>query len=92
MGKPFPNPSPQSIRLLLDGPADYVCVRIYTVNMLLVDKVEVFGSLSAGWVSVPLPAETRAKFAVGSQFFEAEAKRGSVKCVKPLVGTFVHLK
>ncbi len=91
-GTAFPNPSPSSVRLKLDGPADQLCVKVYTVNMQLVEKVELTGAFSSDWVSVPLPPSLRDKLGAGSFFFEADAKRGAVRAKKPLVGTFVFLR
>jgi hypothetical protein len=91
-GAAFPNPSPQSIRLRLDGPADRLSLAIYTVNMQLVERIELQGAFSGGWVSVPLPQPLRDRMGAGSYFYQADARRDVTKALKPLVGTFVFLR
>jgi hypothetical protein len=95
-GKAFPNPSPRSIRLYLDGPADEAVCKVYTVNMQLVGKVTQALDRSllerGGWVSVELDEELRSKFGAGTFYFEANARRGSTQALKPWVGTFVFLR
>jgi spore germination protein YaaH len=93
-GRPFPNPEPQSIRVLLDGPADVVRLKIYTVNMQVLGKVEAFpgSNYNGGWCAVPLDADLRGKLPNGTLYFVVEAQRGATRSLKPLVGTFVHLR
>lgn len=90
--KAYPNPSPRSIRVWLDGPADQLSLAIYTVNMQMVAKLLLPGATLGGWVDFPLPQDLRDGFAAGSYYFEADAKRGAVKALKPLVGRFVFLR
>lgn len=91
-GGAFPNPSPSSIRLRLDGPADTLIVDIYTVSMQRVERLELPGAYAGGWVSAPLPLELREKFAAGTYYFRADALRGQTRALKPWVGRFVFLR
>lgn len=51
----FPNPNPQDLRLLMDGPADGGSLQVYSAAMVKVAEMDL-GVLNAGWNQVRLPA------------------------------------
>jgi hypothetical protein len=91
-GRPFPNPNPAEFRVFLDGPSDEVVVKVYTVNMQLIEVLKRSSASNVGCVSVAMPRSLVDKMGSGTYYFQADAKRGQTKALKPWVGTFVYLK
>jgi len=50
-----PNPGAQTVRLLLDGPADSVELGLYSTALVKVGQASLSGPLGPGWVSISLP-------------------------------------
>ena len=92
-GAAVPNPDPSSLSLLISGPCDTIEIRVYSVSMARVDAgITVPVSTEGGWVQAPLPPAFLAGLPKGAYFYAATALRGSLKSLKPFVGTMVWLK
>jgi hypothetical protein len=67
----FPQPDPQELRVLLDGPCDDLAVKIYSPALVL-EAVIHSGPLPAGWSRVKLPDSLPA----GISYAELRAQQG----------------
>jgi hypothetical protein len=83
--KPFPNPNPRELRVLLGQSADRVVVKVYSRAMILIGVAETAGPLGPGWQRVSLPTD-----GIGHCFFTVSATRGGAKGELPRAGSFVR--
>lgn len=70
----MPDPNPASLRILLSGDADSVRVDIYTKALVRVAEAET-GGVTAGWISVPLPASFTQNGANGLYYYRVVCVR-----------------
>jgi hypothetical protein len=71
-----PNPNPGTLAIRLDGAADRVTVRIYSVAETCVAVVQT-GPLPSGWSTLALPLTWSASAPNGLYFAQAVAEQGS---------------
>jgi hypothetical protein len=83
--KPFPNPNPRELRVLLGQSADRIVVKVYSRAMVLIGVAETAGPLGAGWQRVSLPTD-----GFGHCFFTVTATRSGAKAGLPKAGSFVR--
>jgi hypothetical protein len=85
------------IAVKLDGPADSLELALYSTALVRVDhadpRLKASGSYQAGWANqLPIPADLMMGLPSGTYYYVVVVKRGSLKCLKPLVGKLTWLK
>jgi hypothetical protein len=78
----FPQPNPSQIAFLLDGPADRVELRSYSVAETRLGSLS-GGPFSAGWNRLSLPPDWAAGQPNGLFYLRAEAFRGGQRAAAP---------
>jgi endo-1,4-beta-D-glucanase Y len=84
--KPFPNPDPIELRVLLGMPADQVEVRVYSRAMVFMGSAVTEGPFNAGWQRVSLPAISDP----GHFYFTVTSRRDGSHYTLPKAGSFVR--
>lgn len=77
-----PNPNAKALSVKLDGPADLVEIKIYSVAEVLVSQ-SAYGPCQTGWNRLDLPVGWSQNLANGTYFARIKAQRGAV--VSPTV-------
>jgi hypothetical protein len=75
--RPYPNPNAHGVAVQLEGPADKVTLRLYSLAETRVLDVD-SGAASPGWVQLNLPVGWASGLRNGVYYVRATAYRGAV--------------
>jgi hypothetical protein len=89
--RPFPNPNPRCVSVLLSADADSLELKVYTTAMQAIGTCK-HGPALAGWVQVSLPVEMKAGGSAGLYYYSVTAQRNGSTAKAPHSGKLIIIK